>query len=234
MLRRLLSPAVFLTLALAGCGDDSVHVERAPDFPKAGGAAVSVFGVYRDGRLAPEAWDTLRSHLIPLFGAGACEPGYPDMLTTSGTPVLQAVDDFTRANGVTDELIDRLAPMAKGDLVLLVTMTGRPNTHPPSEASSASTPPPLRGGGHRGSPVMAPGRRTASETTNFEMVGVVFSVKKHHSVGAIRLAYSGASLEDAIDHFMTKVGAELPGASCAGWTGDLHLDAGDIRRLDSD
>ncbi len=223
MLRPLLPLVALATLALAACGDDSVHVERAPDFPKAGGAAVSVFGVYRDGRLAPEAWDTLRPHLAPLFGAEACDPGYPEMLTTSGTPVLQAVDDFARANGVTDELIDRLAPMAKGDLVLLVTMTGRPRPHTSSEAPSTSAPPTFRGTGHRGSPAMAPSHRPLSETAAFEMVGVVFSVRKHRSVGAIRLAYSGASFDEAIDHFMARLGAELPGASCAGWTGTCAL-----------
>jgi hypothetical protein len=234
MLRRLSPLAVLFALTVAACGDDSVHVERAPGFPRTGGASVSVLGVFRDGRLAPEAWDTLRSHLAPLFGVQPCDPGYPDMLTTSGTPVLQAVDDFTRANGVTDELIDRLAPMAKGDLVLLVTMTGRPSAHAPSEAASAAPPPPMRGGGRRGAPGMAPARRTTAETATFEMVGVVFSVKAHRSVGAIRLSYSGTSLEEAVDHFMTRLGAELPGAVCAGWTGDLHLDAADIRRLDTE
>jgi hypothetical protein len=243
MLRRPLSRAVSVALAVAlaaattACGDDSFHVQRAPEFPKAAGSAISVFGVYRDGRLAPEAWDSLRSHLAPLFGVSPCEPGYPDILTSSGTPTLQAVDDFTRANGVTDELLDRLAPMAKTDLMLLITLTGRPG--PKTEADTPSNPaqmtaPGMRGGGRRGTPTSGTPRKAALDAVAFEADAVLFSAKAHHSVAAVRMTYTGTSLDEALQSFMTRLGAELPQAACGGWKMDIHVDASDIRRLDTE
>jgi hypothetical protein len=238
MLRRLARLALALPLLFAATAcDDSFHVERAPEFPRGGGSSVSVFGVYRDGRLAPEAWDVFRSHLAPIFGTSSCEPGYPDILTASGTPTLQAVDDFSRSNGVTDELLDKLAPMAKGDLVLLITMTGRPGAKPASEGPGGGpggpgAPPaaPMRSGrGQRGAAPV----KTTVEAAQFEAVGIVFSVKAHKSVAAIRMSYSGGSLEDAIDRFTARLGSELPRSTCGGWKGDLRIDATDIKRLET-
>ena len=240
MLRRALSPFL-LAAALGGSGvlsgcDDSMRVQRAPDFPRSGGSKVSVLGVYRDGRLAPEAWDLFRAHLSPLFGTSACEPGYPDILTVSGTPTLTAVDDFTRANGVTDELLEKLSPMAKGDLILLITMTGRPGVKPESDSSGPGLAPstPMRAGGGSGRRGGPPPKQTLAANANaFEADGLLFSVKAHHSVAAIRMKYTGASIDEAIDRLMKAIGGELPGSTCGGWTFDLHIDASDIKRLEA-
>jgi hypothetical protein len=231
MLRRWLM-LVVLGVSSFGC-DDSFQVQHAAEFPRGGGTSISVFGVYRDGRLAPEAWDLFRSRLAPLFGTSPCEPGYPDILTPSGTPALQAVDDWSRANGVTDELLDKLSVTAKGNLVLLVTMTGRPGAKPESGQGVQGPSPvaaPMRGAaGRRGS---APPKGPAAEAPSFEAVGILFSPKAHKSVAAIRMTYTGQSLEDALDRFMARLGAELPRSTCAGWGGELHVDASDIKRLE--
>jgi len=235
-----LALASLLAHGATACSDDSFHVERAPTFPKAAGAAISVFGVFRDGRLAPEAWDSLRSHTAPVFGTAPCEPGYPDILTSSGTPALQAVDDFSRANGVTDELMDRLAPMAKGDLILLITLTGRPASKSAGSADDTSSPmqasaPGVRGSNRgRGTPSGSGPRKAAVEANAFEAVGIVFSPKAHKSVEAIRMTYTGTSLDDALQSFMERVGQELPQATCGGWKLDGHVDAADIHRLESE
>jgi hypothetical protein len=235
MLRSLLPLVLPLAIVTAACGDDSFHVQHAAEFPKGGGATLSVFGVYKDGRLAPEGWDPLRTHLTPLFGATTCEPGYPDILTPSGAPVLQAVDDYSRANGVTDELLDRLSASAKGDLVLLITETGRPGVHVDnSNAPASSGPPTLRAGGRRGGATQAGPKKPVPEASTFEMVGLVFSVHAHKTVAAIRMTYAGASMDDALQAFMERLGSELPRSTCAGWKSDLHLEVGDVRRLDTE
>jgi hypothetical protein len=230
--------SVCVLLAGAGCGDGSFYVERAPSFPRAAGASVSVFGVYRDGRLAPEAWDSFRSHLAPLFGTAPCEPGYPDILTSSGTATLQAVDDFARANGVTDELLARLSTLAKGQDILLITMTGRPGSKGETESEPApSQTAPMRGGGRggmRGTPSGMGTKKPAAESNAFEAVGIVFSAKEHRSVAAIRFTYTGTSLDEALQAFMTKLGEELPGATCGGWVMDGHVEASEIRRLETE
>ncbi len=219
---------VALSAASGGCGDGSFHVERTPELPRGGGTTLSVFGVYRDGRLAPEAWDSFRSHLTPLFGASACEPGYPEVFAGSQSGVVQAVDDFTRGSGVTDELLDRVAVAAKGELVLVIALTGRPGMRTETEAPRASAP--VRPG-RRGTP--STGAYRVSESVPFEAVGIFFSRKAHRSVGAMRLAYGGPSLDEALETFMTRLGGELPRAVCAGWSPDLRLEVGDIRRLEA-
>jgi hypothetical protein len=228
--------ALFLSLACAACGDDSFSVQHAAEFPRAPGAHVSIFGVFKDGRLAPEAWDPLRVHLTPLFGAVACEPGYPDVVTPSGTPVLQAVDDYSRANGVTDELLDRLSVAAKGDFVLLLTETGRPGVHAEGAdaPSPSSGPPSLRTGGRHGGPGPSQTRRPVAEAPTFEAVALLFSVHAHKTVGAIRMSYSGSSFDDAMQALFARLGQELPGAVCEGWKGGLHLDVSDIKKLDTE
>jgi len=227
---------IILAATSVACGDNSFQVQQAPEFPSAAGAHISVFGVYKDGRLAPEAWDPLRVHLAPLFGAPACEAGYPDIVTASGTPVLQAIDDYSRSNGVTDELLDRLSSAAKGDFVLLVTETGRPGVKPDtSEPSSAGAgPATLRAGGPHGGRAPAQTRKPVPDASTFEAVALLFSVHAHKTVGAIRMSYSGASFDDAMQGFFLRLGSELPGAACEGWKGDLHLDVSDIRKLDTE
>ena len=225
--------ALGLCLASAACGDDSFQVRRAPEFPRTAASRVSVFGVYKDGRLAPEAWDPLRSPIKQLFGPTTCEPGYPDLLTASGTPVLQAVDDFSRANGVTDELLDLLATHAKGDYVLLITETGRPGNHVESSPPGGG-PAALSAGGRGGAAGPAPARKPVPDAGSFEMVGVVFSAHAHKSVGAIRMSFSGASLDVALQSFFARLARELPGATCQGWRGDLRLDLADVKRLATD
>jgi len=237
MLSRLAFLALALPLAAAACGDDSFKIQYAPEFPQAAGARISVFGVFKDGRLAPEGWDPLRVHLSPLFSAPGCEPGYPDIVTPSGTPVLQAIDDYSRANGVTDELLDRLGAAAKGDLVLLVTETGRPGAKSAdkSDAPGSAGAPATFGAGRRGGGAPAAPRKTVTEAANtFEVVGLVFSPHAHKSVGVVRLSYTGTSFDDAMQSFFTRLGAELPGATCEGWKGDLKLDAAEIRKLDTE
>jgi hypothetical protein len=227
---------LILAATSAACGDNSFQAQHAPEFPRTPGAHVSVFGVYKDGRLAPEAWDPLRVHLAPLFSAPACEAGYPDIVTASGTPVLQAIDDYSRANGVTDELLDRLSSAAKGDFVLLVTETGRPGVKvDTSEPSSAGAgPATLRAGGPHGGRAPAQTRKPIPDASTFEVVGLLFSVHAHKTVGAIRMSYSGASFDDAMQGFFVRLGSELPGATCDGWKSDLRLDLSDIHKLETE
>jgi len=219
---------------LGGCADGSFSVQRSAAFPRSG-AALSVFGVFKDGRMSPEAWDDLRTRLNPILGATACETAYPEALNASGPELSQAVDDFTRANGVTEDLLELLGPMAKGDLVLLVIMTGRPHaSKDATQDSPATPPPPARAGGRRGYQSVGPGRTPGREPEAFEVAASLYSVRAHRSVGAISLRYTGQSKEEALQSFADRLAAELPLASCAGWNADVHVEATKVRKLESE
>jgi hypothetical protein len=232
-----------VALALSACSDDSFSVQRSPAFPSQG-AALSVFGVFKDGRMSPESWDVLRPRLTPILGSAACETGYPEAVNASSPELGQAVDDYTRANGVTDDLLEQFAPMAKGDLILLVMMTGRPHTgseptSPGPKAGAGTDPsptsPPARAGGRRGYQGAGPARAQAAvERGAFEVAASMFSVKTHRPVGAVSMRYTGASMDDALQSFAAHLADELPKASCAGWNADVHVDPAKIRKLDSE
>ena len=224
-----------LALALAGCGDEAFTVHRTPEFPRSG-ASVSVLGVYRDGRMSPESWDLLRHRLTPIVGPGGCEPGYPEAVASSSPALAQAVDDYTRANGVTEDVMAELAPMARGDLILLVMMTGRP--HGPADKAPSTTPTQpaaVRPGGRRGyQGTSAPSHVPGGEPDAFEVMASIFSVRSHHTVGALNMRYSGASLDEALDAFSARLAQELPSASCAGWNPTVRVDAAKIRKLETE
>jgi hypothetical protein len=229
--------ALALALTTSACGDGSFSVQRSPAFPPSG-ATLSVFGVYKDGRMSPESWDSLRPRLGPILGANACETGYPEAANASSPELGTAVDDYTRANGVTEDLLEQLAPMAKGDLILLVMMTGRPHTGPdtsqPAPAPTTPAAPPARAGGRRGGYQGAGPGRAAIERGAFEVAASLYSVKTHRSVGAISMRYTGSSLDEALESFATHLADELPKASCGGWNAEVHVDPAKIRKLDSE
>jgi hypothetical protein len=227
--------ALALALTISGCGDGSFSVQRTAAFPPSG-ATLSVFGVYKDGRMSPESWDTLRPRLTPILGASPCETGYPEAVNASSPELGTAIDDYTRANGVTEDLLEQLAPMAKGDLIVLVMMTGRPHTGPDtSQPAPAPTAPPARTGSRRGYQGVGPARsQAATERGAFEMAASLYSVKTHRSVGAVSMRYTGSSLEEALDSFATHLAEELPRASCGGWNADVHVDPAVIRKLESE
>jgi hypothetical protein len=231
----LVALGVALAVASVGCGDNSFTVQRSVAFPSSG-AALSVFGVFKDGRMSPEAWDDLRPRLTPILGAAACQTAYPEALNASGPELTQAIDDYTRANGVTEDLLDLTGPMAKGDLVLLVIMTGRPHVAKDAPSEPSQPPPPARPGGRggRGYQSVGPGRTPGREPDAFEVAASLFSVKTHRLVGAISLRYTGQSRDEALQSFAERLTAELPQATCAGWSADVHVEPTKVRKLESE
>lgn len=225
---RTLGGAAFLLAALAtGCADHQFSVQYAPEFSRAGIRTVSVFGIFRDGRMSPDAWDLLGPRLSAPFGKGVCETAYTDRLVSSEPALSSAVDDFARANGVTDELLDQFVPMAEGDAILLVTVAGRPpqTTH---EGTASTRPPPTMGSvSHHGG--MRQVDRTTTDHNSFDLTAVLFSTRLHRSVAAVAMTYTGKSIDEAYARFATRLGTELQGTACTGWKADVHIDEQHIR-----
>lgn len=227
-------------MTLTACADDGAqfNVKHAPEFVTSG-TKVSVFGIFKDGRMTPESWDAIGPRLSRPFGKStACDVAYGEKLVSTAPALSSAVDDYARANGVTDDLLDQFAPMAKGDAILLITIAGRPPQ--PIAASQlpqqtpAQSPRSMGGmGGRRGAGQMAPPARDMHPTDHsvFEVSATLFSVRLHRSVGVIAMTYSGANVDEALGKFTARLGEELPGASCTEWNWDAHVDDEKIRKM---
>jgi hypothetical protein len=224
---------VLATIATAACDQGDAHfaVRYASDFNPAR-HAVSVLGAYQDGRMSTGAWEDLAPHLVPALGDTPCEAGF-DALTTADPPLAGAIDDFARDDGPTDTLLAQLAPAAKGDSILVITLSG----HLPqrTRADGGAPPPrPSAGGGRRaGHGMRSSGPQGAAGATTdgnvLEISALLYSVAKAQSVALVAMEYSGASVEDAETKFAARLAQAFPSMACAGWDWAGKVDAERIR-----
>ena len=142
------------TCATASDGESEFAVLHEADFSK--GETVSVFGIFRNGRLSPEAWDDFGAGLSVPFSQETCQAAYTKDFVNTNPEVMSTVDDYAKENGVSDELLNQFAPLAKGDSIMVIAMTGQPS-RPAADAGAgkASKPTPARspsGQGNTGGP----------------------------------------------------------------------------------
>jgi hypothetical protein len=256
---RLLSTCL-VALAIAGatlvisCAEDAEYTTRfIPDYPSSPHASVSVFGVYKDGRMSAEAWDYVMPALSGAGDAsaaivtdldaaaplgGECPAAYQSSLVSKDMTLFTAVDEYARANGVTEGLLEKFAPSARGDLIMVITISGHVPVHDAGDTPSMQTnqPPPLggsgRGGmvGRRGMGGNATGMRRVEDKTALEMSASLYSKSLHRTVGLVGMAYTGKSGDEALRMFVAKVRGAIPVAPCAGWD-DLKVDEAAIHGI---
>jgi hypothetical protein len=240
--------AAFALSTLAACSGDTQFTTRyAPEFSQ-GRHTLSVFGVFKDGRMSSEAWETIGPRLSAPFG-GACTPAYGTPLLAQKPALSSAIDDYARANGVGDELLEQFAPAATGDLILVVTVAGRvgkPEGPGSPDTSAMSGGPPAtsrsgaggtsgfaRGsGGGSGRSMMSGGPRRKVDENSFEMSASLFSVSLHRSVALVAMQYAGPSVDEAVAKLAAKLGATIPGSTCGSWNWDAPVDDHRIRELE--
>ena len=241
MSRSLTLAVLFFSLPGVGCSDGAQFTTRyASDFAHTP-HSISVFGVYKDGRMNPDVWEQIGPRLCASFGA-TCGVAY-DALASSNPNLSAAIDDYARANGIGDELVDQLAPAATGDLIMVVTVAGAvagKNQSLPETSSVSGGPPSTMGSKYRGGGMSTPGAgqtgtmhrpRVLTDGASFEMSASLFSVSQHKSVGLVAMAYSGPSVDDAVQKLAAKLQGEIPGSKCAGWNWGVQLDEQHIRAL---
>ena len=119
----LLVASALAACATPGEGQPQVNATPAPDASKP--EAVSVFGIFRNGRMSPEAWEDFGKALSEPFSQGICQAAYDVVFTNANPDLASAVDDYTKENGVSDELLFKLAPLAKGDTILVIAINGQ-------------------------------------------------------------------------------------------------------------
>ncbi|MGH7439907.1 MAG: hypothetical protein ACRENE_29820 [Polyangiaceae bacterium] len=231
------------TLCLScGASGSDFRVQFAPGFAPAS-HTVSVFGVYKDGQMSAEAWDALSPRMAYWLGAGACRAGYVDGAAgKSDAPLWSAVDDYSRSNGPTDDLLAEIAPAAQGDLVMVVTVAGKVPAQEKSNLSQDSPTPSTSGatagpmGGMRGGGGASPGMHhdkmmPAGSKDALDLAALLYSTSARKSVAEVSLEYTGHKLDDALSQFAAKLREALPGATCTGWTWAGKVDVDRIRKL---
>jgi hypothetical protein len=229
-----------LVIAICGCGssDAEFATKYASDFRREG-ATISVFGVYKDGRMSADAWNDLSPRFASVFGSGSCEVVYGDALLANDAALASAIDDRARLEGVTDELAGVFAPAAAGDAIALVTVLGFPSNEPrrtgASKTQSGPTTSSMRGGrrggrsGGHGGGQPTPQRDEDAPHDAFEVSISFYSVREHRTVGVVSMKYNGTNPDAGVAGFVEKVRAELPNAKCLGWKHDVRIDADRVR-----
>jgi hypothetical protein len=216
---------LLLVAGTAACDDATFKVKYAPGYQPAK-VSLSVFGVFRGGRMSLDAWGPIGTAVSKALGAQeTCEPGYSERLQHENEDLFAAIDDETRNNGLTEDLLAKLEPQAEGDMILTISVHGslpssvNPNQEAPQSPGNA--PPAPRGGvgagrggrgpEHTGVPKMV-GKKTLDFTAS------LYSKSLHRPVARLDMSYDGVSAEEAVARFATAVGTLAPGSGCRGWT----------------
>jgi hypothetical protein len=74
-----------------------------------------------------EAWDDFGAGLSVPFSQETCPAAYTKKLASTNPELTSAVDESAKENGVSDELLERFAPLAEGDTIMTISLTGQPS-----------------------------------------------------------------------------------------------------------
>jgi hypothetical protein len=226
--------AAFVASSVACTPSVAWDVKVAPGFTSAG-HTVSVFGVYKDGQMSPEAWDALRPRFQPLLGGRECEIARGGAVPQGIGPLSTAIDEYARTNGPTDDLLEQLAPAARGDLILVLIEAGK--LSPEEKVSIVNSPSPAGPGsagsqGTNGLAAFAPSKHSGGKERDvLQLSASLFSVSQGRSVALVDMQYSGDSVDEAMSKFTDRVGRLLPASPCTGWNWDAKVDPEKIRKL---
>jgi hypothetical protein len=226
-------------LVATSCAEEPAHfdVRYAPGFQRQG-VSLSIFGVFKDGRLSQDTPAELLPKLSPALGPNPCPAAYGADFVQTKAKLAQIVDDDTMAHGITDELLDQFGPAAKGDLVMTLVMAGESTIAADAgrAPSAPPQPPPVqtrtRGGrGRRSRMSGSPDRARGPDRGVFELSASLYSIRLHRSVAILSMTYSGRRLDEALASFRQELAKELPGAVCTGWNWDAAPDPDRVRDL---
>jgi hypothetical protein len=198
-----------------------------------------VFGVFHDGRMDEKAWLPLEPKLAEAFGGKrTCEPGYGKRLRDGDNELSHKVDHMVRENGIDDDVLEKVAPAAQGDFVLVLMLYKKvPQLHDGGARMRVAAQP--MGMGRRGGGGRAPMSRYAPPAEDdhvFELSASLFSRAAHKLVVQVDLRYTGDDLDAAMSGFAKKLETVVPGATCAGWNwpnADEEPDASDDAEPDA-
>jgi hypothetical protein len=223
---------LLVSFALAACTKDAQFTIDAPAAGLQAESAVALFGVYRDGRLDADYWETLSPRVSPALGGPACAIAFDPALAEHDPKLYSEIDRETKENGVTKEVLARFASRAPTPMIAVLQVTGHPPVPKPRPKEDDSGSAAMGGGGPAGGGRggMGGGGRHGGgqhgaaqsdalneEVQRFELVFSLFDASKKDFVSRIAMHYSGTSADDALTQFTAKVKETLPGMKCVSW-----------------
>jgi hypothetical protein len=198
-----------IALSAMGCGGGAPEVQSAHSATFTPTGTMSVLGIYKDGRMSPESWNDLGSALLPRDG---CAAEFDETFPKEHAPLAGAVDDYVRANGVTDALLAQLAPLAKGDTILVLVVAG----HAPRRTGPTIVTPKVRPPGMRTMPASPYNYTRQTDGSRFDLSASLYSLREHKSIAQVSMSYGGQDVNAALKAFADRLGEELP-MTCAPW-----------------
>jgi hypothetical protein len=231
---------------VSGCAGTTFDVEEAPHWSRAD-HRISTFGVKRDGLLSRDGFGVLGPNMPAPFGAQRCDVAFSEQTFGAAPELAQAIDTYVRLNGVTDALLAQLAPAAKGDAILFISVSGStkassdggPNVASPTGRAGGRSGGMGRGAGGGGMGRRGGGHEPSAEHAQdagdgFQVSASLYSVSERRSVSALRMHYSGTRVDEAVREFNQRIEAEFPGTQCSGWDWNARVDPDAIRKLEQE
>lgn len=213
-----------VALTVCACGGVDVTAQRAPNYvPRE--VTVSVLGVFKNGRMDAAAWNDWAATIDAAVGDRACAPAFDEGMEKAAPTLFSDIDETTRQDGITDEMLDRVAPSALGDAILVMEVFGTP---PQMKKSESAEPPPQpapppqslgrrKGRGMRGgAPASAPPREPKRD--EFDVSIGVYSIRERQVLASVQMHTDAGASADALRKLSEKLRETLHGARCAGWT----------------
>jgi hypothetical protein len=234
--------SALLFLLIAGCAGTHFDVRSEPSWPRSQ-HHFSTFAVQRDGLVSRDGWQVLGPNMPAPFGAQHCEVAFGQAMFASAPELANAIDSYVRSNGVTDALLDRLAPAAQGDAIMFVTLSGAPRVASDGGPNTVGMAGGRGGGGRGGGGRRGGGSRggrggdkpMSSELREsgqgFQIDASFYSVRERRSLADIRMSYTGTRIDEAVRAFNARLDQEFPGSRCSGWSVAAQLDPAAIRAL---
>lgn len=239
-----------VALISVGCADaeTQISIKYASDYVQPT-SALSVFGVFENGRLSPESWQDIGPVLSSRISRTPCEAAWGANFLSANPSLTTAIDEYSKDEGVSDELIQRLEPLAKGDAILTLIVF---NPHPDRDNAGnqksrrSATPAPasvgggfgargggraMRGFGRGPQPSASAAESDDSTRRGYQISASLYSIRRHHSVAVISMTVSGSNLETALQEFASKLHSAVPAVTCTGWNLSAPIDAGRVREL---
>ncbi len=214
------SLALFLLAGATSCGESSAStsVKYASDF-RPGATTVSMFGTFRDGRLDQEFGALVGPALASSFGRHRCETAYGAELAHRNADLYNALDEQAKSDGITDELLGKVAPMAEGALILVVSVHGAaaPRSFGGAEVDPGAMGPQASARGAPRNRIPAGALRRYGAKGGLVMTASFYSVRLGRGVARMTMNYEGPSVEDAVRRFGEELAKVVPGSTCRGF-----------------